>query len=348
MQPHPHLPSLVLGVILLCASSCSQQAESTPRTTEPAEDPIGNLFPEEVLARGRNLKITRSELDEAFIALKANKASLGVRLDARQRTQLEAQLLEKMVHTRLLLQEATEADREKGRKFVEEQMKALEEQTGSPEGTRQHIIASGVTVDYFKEQLLEEGITREVIRREVVGSRKISEAEVKKYHEENQAAFTLPERARIRHIFLSLVVPRTGAPLPEDMVRQKEELMKSLEDQVRKGADFAELALQYSEDPLTRSKGGEIVMIKGQSALELEIPVFNLAAGATSKIINTPRGLHLVRMLERHPEKLRPLDTVTDFIRNRLELDYIGKHLPPYLESLKEKAGLELANRPDE
>ncbi len=325
---------LALGCLLLAA----------PSRALPQEE----LFDEEVLAWGKGFKITRAELDEAFIALKANKASLGLRIDAQQQMLLEARLLEKLVHARLIRMEATEEDLEQGRRFLEEQMEILEEQMGSAEAARQHIVASGVSVEYFKEQLLEEGITREVIRREVVGGHEVGQAEIESYYQENQEGFAVPERARIRHIYLALADPRTGERLPEEAARRKEELMESLEERLAAGEDFPELAREHSEDPATRANGGEIVMIKGQSALELEIPVFRLQPGDTSKIIHTPTGMHLVRMLERHPGKVRDLETVSAFIRNQLELDYVQKRLPPYLEELKEKAGLEFAVREED
>ncbi len=300
-----------------------------------------DLFPEKILASGKNLKITRSELDRAFIFLKANKASIGISVRGQQRDELEAQLLDKMIATKLILARARQSEREEGEKYVERQQNILQKQLGSEEALQRHIIASGVSEDYFRQQLYEEGVTRAVIHREVKSNYLVPESEIRQFYQQNQKTFTQPELAHIRRISIVRISP-TGVPLSPKVLEEKESHMKELRRRALAGEDFAQLAKDYSEDPSTRQKGGEIVVAKGQTKPEFEIPVFRLNKGGISEVITIGEGMHLVKMLEHRPAKLRPLEEVEAFIRANLEAQYIEKRLPQYIKDLKKTAKVKI------
>ncbi len=95
--------SLLLGLCLLFGLPSNSQAAIN------ALDGFGGLFPDETLATGTNLKVTRNELDQSYIYIKANKASQGVVIREADRPQLEAQLLDKLITTKLIFQRATKS-----------------------------------------------------------------------------------------------------------------------------------------------------------------------------------------------------------------------------------------------
>src|SRR5688572_17973282 len=65
-----------------------------------------------VLAKGKGVEIRRSQLDDAFIAFRANLAARGQNVPEARREAAEAQLLERMIVTQLLVAKATNADKE--------------------------------------------------------------------------------------------------------------------------------------------------------------------------------------------------------------------------------------------
>src|SRR2546425_2956840 len=83
-----------------------------------------SLFDDPVIARGQGVEIKRSQLDDAFIAFKANLVARNQTLPEEQRLLRQAQLLDRLITTRLLVNRATDADNAKakeiGRKFAEE------------------------------------------------------------------------------------------------------------------------------------------------------------------------------------------------------------------------------------
>src|SRR5688572_28197349 len=65
-----------------------------------------------ILAKGKGLEIRRSQLDDAFVAFRANLAARGQTVAEARREPAEAQLLDRMIVTQLLVNKAAAADKE--------------------------------------------------------------------------------------------------------------------------------------------------------------------------------------------------------------------------------------------
>src|SRR5688572_12021772 len=65
-----------------------------------------------VLAKGKGVEVRRSQLDDAFIAFRANLAARGQNVPEARREAAEAQLLDRMIVTQLLVNKGTATDRE--------------------------------------------------------------------------------------------------------------------------------------------------------------------------------------------------------------------------------------------
>ena len=89
-----------------------------------------NLFSDLMVARGKGVEVRRGQLDDAFIAYKANLAARKQELPEERRTQVEAMLLDRIMITQLLTNRASELDRTKARdnalKFLENTRKTVE------------------------------------------------------------------------------------------------------------------------------------------------------------------------------------------------------------------------------
>lgn len=328
-----------VGAFVLCLLLIAPDQHAKAADGE-RNDPNG-LFPEKIVASGKNFKVTRDEFDRAFIFIKANKASLGISVRGQQQDELEAQLLDKLITTKLLLARARPSEQEEGEQFVQRQWDALLKQLGSKEAVQRHIIASGVSEEYFRQQLYEEGVVQAVIQREVKGNYLVPESEIRQFYQQNQKNFTEPEAVRIRRLSLVRISP-DGATLSAQALQEKEALMQKLRQQALQGEDFAQLVKTYSEDRATKQKGGEMIIVKGQTKPEFETPVFRLKQGGISSVITIGEGMHLVKMLDRKPARLRPLQEVETFIQAQLEAKYVNKKMPQYLENLKKAAAVKI------
>ncbi len=113
---------------------------------------------------------------------------------------------------------------------------------------------------------------------------------------------SLPERSemvKLRHILIGI------KPGGEAYNKALEE-MKEIQQKLREGATFEDMAKQYSEDPGTASVGGDLGFIsKGELFPEFEDVAFRLKEGEVSGIVQTDIGLHLIKCLEWRGENVR-------------------------------------------
>lgn len=77
-------------------------------------------------------------------------------------------------------------------------------------------------------------------------------------------------------------------------------------NQVKAGADFAELAKKFSQDPGSTSNGGDLGLIsKGQTVPEFEAAAFALEPGQTSGIVKTKFGYHIIKVTGKEGDQVR-------------------------------------------
>jgi parvulin-like peptidyl-prolyl isomerase len=104
--------------------------------------------------------------------------------------------------------------------------------------------------------------------------------------------------------------------------------------QLNNGADFAELAKQVSQDEATRDNGGDLGWFpKDVMPPEFESAAFALQPGEVSGVVSTQLGLHILKVLERDPE--RPLSQ--ELIQNQRFAAFAA-----WLEGLRAQAKIEI------
>jgi peptidyl-prolyl cis-trans isomerase D len=144
----------------------------------------------------------------------------------------------------------------------------------------------------------------------------VTPKETEDYYQNNREKYTQPKRIKVRHILVRAEAKETEASAK---ARKKAE---SIRDEAVKGKDFAQLAKQYSEDPGTKDHGGDLgYLTRGQLVPEFEQEAFSLEVGEISKVIQTPYGLHILKVDEIQEAKAEPLEKVKDqivtFLRTR-------------------------------
>ena len=127
--------------------------------------------------------------------------------------------------------------------------------------------------------------------------------------------------------------PVNLAPGQKDLT-DAEALAKALEirQKILQGADFAALALAESDDPISRSKGGELGFLKpGQMVPSFDDAAFALPTGQISQPVKTPFGYHLIKVEARKPT--RTFEQVRPEIERTLGIEASRK----FVEDLKAK-----------
>ena len=141
----------------------------------------------------------------------------------------------------------------------------------------------------------------------------VTDDELKLAYQQNIQQFEVPNRVHAEHILLTTV----GKPDAEVA-----EIKKKAEDilaQARKGANFEDLAKKYSDDPGSKTKGGDLGwLLQGQTVPEFEKAAFSLPKGQISDLIKTQYGFHIIKVLDKETAHTKPFGEVKDTIRPTL------------------------------
>jgi hypothetical protein len=102
------------------------------------------------------------------------------------------------------------------------------------------------------------------------------------------------------------------------------------------GADFAAIAREYSDDPVTREKGGSIPFVTAKELTpEYAAGVFSLSRiGEISEPIKAPNAYHIVRLEERHPSRFREFNEVREEIVQNLRQRYVSGQRDMRIQSI--------------
>jgi peptidyl-prolyl cis-trans isomerase D len=143
----------------------------------------------------------------------------------------------------------------------------------------------------------------------------VSEGDVEKYYTEHTSEFETPRQVRAAHLLVA--VPQTGGSEADDKARAK------VADAIRRakgGQDFGKIAGELSEDPGSKTRGGDLGWVKkGEMVPQFEEALFNLKQGEiTAEPVRTPFGYHAIKAFEVKAESRKPLREVAPQIRERL------------------------------
>lgn len=104
----------------------------------------------------------------------------------------------------------------------------------------------------------------------------------------------------------------------EDKHEEAHRRADSLYNVLKAGADFAELARKYSQDPGSAKNGGELPWVQpGQTFKEFEDAAYALQPGQMSGVVESPVGYHIILMKAR--KQLEPFDTLKNDILTFIE-----------------------------
>jgi len=132
-----------------------------------------------------------------------------------------------------------------------------------------------------------------------------SEEDIRQAYEDYLAREARHERREARHI---LITPSQGGDM-ESARKQAE----ALRERLLKGEDFAALAKQYSQDPGSAERGGELGWVeRGMMVDPFEKALFALKEGEISAPVQTDFGWHLIKLERIEHAQPKPLDEVRE------------------------------------
>ncbi|MCB2206615.1 peptidylprolyl isomerase [bacterium] len=218
---------------------------------------------------------------------------------------LTRRILDAMMNDKLVLAQAVldsiEIPQEEVTRRLEEQIKQLTRYYGSEQKLEQ---VAGMNINRMRREFREDIRKRmmiDMLKQQKFGSITVSHREVVEFFETyNDSLPPVPEQVELQQI---AIFPR----VTEDFKRAAREKAQRILDSIRAGASFEEMAKRYSDDVGSARNGGSLGLARrGVFVKEFEEAAFALKPGEVSDIVETQFGFHIIKLLEKKGEAIRP------------------------------------------
>ena len=147
-----------------------------------------------------------------------------------------------------------------------------------------------------------------VLSRQVLAAgAEVGEDEIKSWYSSHGEQYKQPEQRRASHILIP--VAKDAA---ETAVKEAKAKIEDIRERLKKDpGSFAALAKQYSKDPVSSAKGGDLDWFgRGMMVKAFEDTAFALKEGETSDVVRSDFGFHLIRLTGLREEKVKSLEEV--------------------------------------
>ncbi len=309
--------SFALAVLLAAVSGCRH--EETPSA--------------DVWARVNGHEIRREEVEKYFRGLVTQQ---GQEPSAEEAALLKLNIIDELINNEILLERARTLGLEASDGEVEDKFTELKSPYTEEEFQKQ-LRDRGLTVDEQRRVLRQQISIQKLINREVVSKITITDQDIGDFYNANLAQFNVAEPQY--HVAQILITPvkdrqirnRKNDDATTDAQAQKKAaaLLKAIDG----GADFAQVAMDYSEDPANAPTGGDLGWMPESSLRdpktetpELSRAVLALRPGGVSGVVKTRDGrYHILKLIAREGAGQRSLtdpqvrEAIRGTLRNRRE-----------------------------
>jgi peptidyl-prolyl cis-trans isomerase C len=342
MKPTTLSLVLALGALTFIPGRALAQAPAAATTAAPATPAKpSDLFPDTVVAKGKDVEVKRSQLEDELMHLKARAAAQGQKLNPDQLPLFEQGILEDLIRIQILRARATDDDKAAAKKMAAKKMEDAKTELGSEEALDRQLKAVDLTRQELLGKWTDAATAENVLKREL--NVNVTDDDVKKFYGENPSKFEQPEMVRASHILLMTRDPKTKAELSKEVKEAKHKQIEDILKRARSGEDFAKLAREFSEDPGSKDNGGELPpFARGQMVPEFEAAAFSLKTNQLSDIVTSQYGYHIIKLSEKMPARKVELAKVADQVKQNLALQAIQKQFPAYYAKIRKGAGVQI------
>lgn len=225
-------------------------------------------------------KITKEELTDRLISLYGEK------------------VLNQLIVNKMIEIDAEKQGIEVSEDELNEELDKYYSMYGGEENFTSFLEMSGFKLEDFKDDVKLSLLLDQILEERI----EISDEEMKEYFEENKEDFAQEEQVEASHI----------------LVEDKETAFEVI-NKLNNGADFAELAKEYSIDEKTKDKGGELGYFgKGEMVKEFEEEVFAMEVNTISKPVETQYGFHVIKKTDHKPYQEANFEDVKEEVRQAI------------------------------
>ncbi len=178
-----------------------------------------------------------------------------------------------------------------------------------------------IDLSKWKAQIRENRLFEKLIAKEVKDKIIVKESEIKAYYEAHSKDYMLPDRVQALQIVVN-----------------NELEAEAIYNKLQEGAAFFDLAKTKSISP-EGDQGGDLGFFsREQMPKEFDDAIFNLKVGEFSKVVQTPYGYHIFKVIKKKRAKIMSLMDARGKIREKLRKEKEKKEFMTWINNLREKS----------
>jgi len=320
--------ALVALVSLPALAFAQDKPGDAPAKADPPalKDPVATVNGE---------KITKAELDEALgDAVKASGMK-AEDLTAEQKLEGYRQILDEMIMDKLISKAA--AGIKVSQEEVDAEIAKIKKQFPSEDDFKKQLDSVGQTEKTLSTQISKMMQQRQWFESKIGKTADVTEADAKKFYDENKTEFEAPEQVKASHILF--MVKKDD---PEATATKQLEKAKAAAARAKKGEDFTALAKELSEEPNAKETGGDLGFFsKDRMVPEFAEASFGMKPGDISEPVRTQFGWNIIKVEDRKAAGTTPFEEVKDQLTAYLKSDKQRKAVSEVIKSLRADAKIE-------
>jgi peptidyl-prolyl cis-trans isomerase C len=292
--------------------------------------------PDEKVAAVNGVIISQGEYDRELDFFVRRAAPDGQQIPDPQLAKIRNDVLESLIDREVLFQESKKKGIEVNAEAVSDQLKSIKQRYPDQAQFTEMLKGLGMTESDVQTQIKRGMAIQELINKEVAEKVKISDQESKQYYDSHPDFFKQPEQVRASHILI-----KVDENASEPQKKEAREKIQAVQQKLKKGEDFAELAKTYSEGPSAPGGGDLGYFRRGQMVKAFEDAAFKLQPGETSDIVETRFGYHLIKVVDKQPEKMLAYAEIKDRLDEHLKKQKVEIEVDVYIDNLRKGAKIE-------
>lgn len=291
----------------------------------------------DVVARIDGQEITKTDLLARATEARGALAQRGTRQPPPTR-EFYRKVLDDIIGNRLLYRDLAAQSKGATAAEIAAQVQAIRAQFPSDEAFDQALAGRGFDRQRLERDVAESVTVQKWVTGVVVPSVTVTEADVRKFFDENPERMVEPERVHARHILI-----RAGDDVAAEEKAVRRRRLEELRARIAAGGDFAAVAREASDDKGSAERGGDLGWFyRGQMAPAFEKAAFELAPGTLSGVVETRFGFHLIEVIEKRAESKLAFDQVKPRLEAMLKQRQLEERVRGRINELGAKAKIEI------
>jgi peptidyl-prolyl cis-trans isomerase C len=280
--------------------------------------------------------ITKEQFNKELNIHLDRVARQGRQLPDSQLAALKEDILNGLIERELLYQESRKEGIKIQQPAVEGQLADIKKRFPSEEQFKVALTQMNLSEAEVRAQI-ERGLAiRELINQQITNKITVTEAQTKAYYDSNPQMFKQPEQVKASHILIKVDAGAVEAQKKE--ARQK---IENVQQKVKNGDDFAQLAKEYSEGP-SKTRGGDLGYFqRGQMVKPFDDAAFSMKKDEVSGIVETRFGYHIIKVYDKKPAQTLAYADVKERLSERIKQEEVEKQAAEYISQLKKEAKIE-------